>query len=41
MGNFNTAENLPFKEKMMASWGVYVDPDTGKIVSKGIKEAKA
>ena len=28
-------------EQMMAKWGVYVDPDTGKMVSKGIKKAKA
>ena len=29
------------KEITMEKWGVYVDPDTGKIVSKGIREAKA
>ena len=34
-------EELSLKDKTMADWGVYVDPDTGKIVSKGIKKAKA
>ena len=41
MGNFDASEDMPVKEKMMAKWGVYVDPDTGKITSKGIKKAKA
>ena len=41
MGNFDINEHMPIKEKMMAAWGVYVDPDTGKIVSKGIRKAKA
>ena len=40
--NLFDAEDNPDKtESMMAKWGVYVDPDTGKIVSKGIREAKA
>ena len=41
MGNFDASEDMPIKEKMMAKWGVYVDPDTGKIASKGIQKAKA
>ena len=41
MGNFDASEDMPIKEKMMAKWGVYVDPDTGKIISKGITKAKA
>ena len=41
MGNFDASEDMPIKEKMMAKWGVYVDPDTGKIISKGIQKAKA
>ena len=41
MSGFDSSEDMPIKEKMMAEWGVYVDPDTGKIVSKGIRKAKA
>ena len=41
MNNFDSSEDMPIKEKMMDKWGVYVDPDTGKIVSKGIRKAKA
>ena len=41
MSGFDSSEDMPIKEKMMAQWGVYVDPDTGKIVSKGIRKAKA
>jgi len=38
---FDVEENLDKTESMMSKWGVYVDPNTGKIVSKGIREAKA
>ena len=38
---FDTEENMDVKERMMSVYGVYVDPDTGKIVSKGIRKAKA
>jgi len=41
MVNFDSKEDMDSKERMMAQWGVYVDPDTGKIVSKGIRKAKA
>ena len=41
MVNFDSKEDMDSKERMMADWGVYVDPDTGKIVSKGIRKAKA
>ena len=41
MNNFDSKEDMDSKERMMTQWGVYIDPDTGKIVSKGIRKAKA
>ena len=41
MANFDEEDKLDTSEIMMNKWGVYVDPKTGKIVSKGIRKAKA
>ena len=41
MNIYEKDDNMDSKERMMNDYGVYIDPDTGKIVSKGIREAKA
>ena len=41
MEDFDTGKIIGDAARMMDIWGVYVDPDTGKIVSKGIRKAKA
>ena len=41
LADFDTDENMDSKERMMAQWGVYVDPETGKMVSKDIPKSES